>query len=104
MTDRNQQLAALARQYPGMDSKWCAYTADWMLNEADPRLQPTIREFAEGKPLSDVRFDGPDGKRYGLVQVMQARRNSDVVGALRLMARFFVEPELAIRAIRLPIR
>jgi hypothetical protein len=104
MTDRTQLIAMLEKRYPGLGAQWWTRCADWMLQETDPRLRETVREFAEGRPLSDIRFDGPDGKRYGVVQVMQERGNDDVVGALRLMERFFREPEIAIRAIRRPIR
>ena len=103
MTDRRQLAAVLERDYPLMDPQWCERTADWMLNDADPLLRTTIGEYAAGKPLSDIGFDGPDGKRYSAVEIMRQRGNRDVVGALRWMERFFEEPELAVRAIRRPL-
>ena len=102
--NRKKLLDALAKRYPQNGPVWRERCADWLLRIEDPRLTPTIREFAEGEPISELPFPGPDGKHYSAVLIMQRRGNSDVVGALQWMVRFFQDPSAAIYTISQPVR
>ena len=101
---RDNLLRALTRRYPAAGQAWCERCADWLMHVDDPRLTPTIQEFTEDQPISEIPFPGPDGKYYSVVLIMQRRGNNDVVGALQWMVRFFKNPTAAVYTIDQPIR
>ena len=101
---REKLLNVLIKRYSHNGQVWCERCADWLMQVEDTRLTPTICEFAEGKPISERPYLGPDGEYYSAVLIMQRRGNNDVVGALQWMLRFFQEPTSAIYTIDQPVR
>lgn len=98
--DRSRLIAAIRRHYPDHGENWSIRYADRMIARTDARLETNVREWVDGMPLSDVRFPARDGRAYSILSVMQARANTDFLGALEVMDEFFRDEDAAIAQIR----
>lgn len=101
--NRDALAARLRERYAAMGEQWSQKYADHILLNTRPELERSVIEWAEGRPLSDIRFPAEDGGEYGVVQVMRRRNNDDFVGALQVMNLFFEDEAKAIAKIDLRV-
>ncbi|MBQ2955081.1 MAG: hypothetical protein IJE08_01325 [Clostridia bacterium] len=79
---RDALAAALADRYPAFNAAWAERTADRLLSTIDDRLEINVREWLEGRPLTDIWVRTSHGRLFSVASLMEIQQNSDFVSAL----------------------
>ncbi len=88
--DKNKIMLALRRESPLISSEECERRAERILLETDERVRVNVEEWADSKPLSDVRAG-----KYGISLIMGIREDNAFYPAWEALHDALRDPENA---------
>lgn len=84
-------VSVIRRRNPELDEKYVDQYAGDLLKNLDDRLLPNLREWMEGKPVTDIWIG-----KYCVNAIMSIRGDSDFLGALEAMNTYLQDEEAGI--------
>ena len=86
--------ASVHAAVPELSAETVRRFAERIVRETDERLEGNVREWLEGRPLTNTVLGD-----YSVPLIMQIRGNNDFFGALTAMNDYLADPETGARRI-----
>jgi len=87
-------VSVIRKRNPELDEKYVDHYAKELLKNLDDRLVPNLREWMDGKPVTDIWIG-----KYSVNAVMSIRGDTDFLSALEAMNTYLQDEEAGIALI-----
>ena len=81
--DKMDIVSAIKKNNPIVDDHYAELMANKIINEGDGRLEPNLREWINGEPISDLWIG-----KYCINAIMKARDDNDFLDAFLAMSLY----------------
>lgn len=87
-------ISVIRKRIPAMDEKYVVHYAEALLKNLDARLIPNLREWVDGKPITDIWIG-----KYCVNAILSIRGDTDFLSALEAMDTYLRDEEAGIALI-----